>query len=653
MRKDDRNYGSKKDFGSKDSGKGRSDKKKGFSKDDSFGKSKFSGGKGDSWSDKKSGFGKGRPDSKGGDNAEKWLSKFEGGEGKKRDWEDKKPSFGKSDERPSRGRGRDEAGEKRFFKSDDREGSKRSWEDKKPRFGKDEERPSRSRSRDESGEKKFSRSDDREGRKRDWEDKKPRFGKDEERPSRSRSRDESGEKKFSRSDDREGRKRDWEDKKPRFGKDEERPARGRGREEGPEKKPFRSDNRESGKRSWEDKKDFDKPKSYGKSGDRYRDAGDGDRPKRYEDKPKPEWKESRGEDRTERKGSFEEKRIKRFFKEDDELPKEKLAKPDFSKFGAGDQEDKPRKFPKATKDEAEEGDFKTVYRGRGKDEKPVYARVPKSEVEDRTERSSKKAYSAEAPEERPKYNLENLHTGKKGKDDEVFRLNKYISNSGICSRREADELIKKGEVMVNGAVITEMGYKVLRSDKVTFKGKTIRPEKPVYILLNKPKDFITTTDDPMERKTVMQLIENACEERVFPVGRLDRNTTGLLLFTNDGELADKLSHPSNEVKKIYQVTLDKPLTHKHEEEILEGFSLEDGPVNVNDMQVLSKDRTILGLEIHLGRNRIVRRIFAHFGYDVVALDRVLYAGLDKKDLPRGRYRFLSEQEVIRLKFLNK
>ena len=195
-----------------------------------------------------------------------------------------------------------------------------------------------------------------------------------------------------------------------------------------------------------------------------------------------------------------------------------------------------------------------------------------------------------------------------------------------------------------------MGHKVKKTDKVTFKGKLINPEKPVYILLNKPKDFITTTEDPMERKTVMHLISNACDERVFPVGRLDRNTTGLLLFTNDGELAAKLSHPSNQIKKIYQVTLDKPLTKNDEEAIMEGLTLEDGEVKVDDMQVLSKDRTILGLEIHLGRNRIVRRIFAHLGYDVIALDRVMYAGLDKKDLPRGRWRFLAEKEVIRLKY---
>lgn len=255
-------------------------------------------------------------------------------------------------------------------------------------------------------------------------------------------------------------------------------------------------------------------------------------------------------------------------------------------------------------------------------------------------------------QERPDYNFDGVPQKKMNKDEEIFRLNKFIANSGICSRREADELIKKGLITVNGEVTMEMGLKVKRSDRVVYQGRKINPEKPVYILLNKPKDFITTTDDPMERKTVMKLVANACEERIFPVGRLDRNTTGLLFFTNDGELAAKLSHPSNEVKKIYQVTLDKPITKNDEEAIIEGLTLEDGPANVDDMQVLSKDRTILGLEIHIGRNRIVRRIFAHLGYEVTALDRVMYAGLDKKDLKRGTYRFLSEKEVIRLKYFS-
>ncbi len=299
------------------------------------------------------------------------------------------------------------------------------------------------------------------------------------------------------------------------------------------------------------------------------------------------------------------------------------------------------------------GEFKTLYKGRGKDEKPVFETVKRAEFEKKTaKKKHHKVMPAEAPKEpRPTYNFDTIEKKQqKEKKEESIRLNKYISNSGICSRREADNLIESGEFKVNGQVITEMGYKVQLSDVVTYKGKNINPEKPVYVLLNKPKDFITTTDDPMERKTVMQLVSNACNERIFPVGRLDRNTTGLLLFTNDGELAAKLSHPSNQIKKIYQVTLDKPLTKGDEEVILEGFDLEDGPVKVNDMKVLSKDRTILGLEIHIGRNRVVRRIFSHFGYEVIALDRVMYAGLDKKDLTRGNYRFLTEKEVINLKF---
>ena len=298
---------------------------------------------------------------------------------------------------------------------------------------------------------------------------------------------------------------------------------------------------------------------------------------------------------------------------------------------------------------------KRVYKGRGKDQQPVYAVEAKTfgaapSGEKRGFGKNRSKY-VELNADRPDYNFDVLPQKKNKKESEdLIRLNKYVANSGICGRREADELILKGLVVVNGEVIKEMGYKVRKTDHVVFQGKKINPEKPVYVLLNKPKDFITTTEDPMERKTVMKLVENACEERIFPVGRLDRNTTGLLLFTNDGELAAKLSHPSNEIKKIYQVTLDKSLTAKDEEEILEGLTLEDGDAKVDDLQVLSKDRNILGLEIHIGRNRIVRRIFAHLGYEVEALDRVMYAGLDKKDLKRGHYRFLTEQEVIRLKY---
>lgn len=233
----------------------------------------------------------------------------------------------------------------------------------------------------------------------------------------------------------------------------------------------------------------------------------------------------------------------------------------------------------------------------------------------------------------------------------MIRLNRYIANSGVCSRRDADELIVQGLVEVNGKVITEMGYKVKPGDVVKYDGGTLKRELPVYILLNKPKDFITTMDDPQERKTVMQLIAGACKERVYPVGRLDRNTTGLLLLTNDGELAEKLTHPSNKISKIYQVELDRPLDRADFTAIEEGeIVLEDGPVKVDEIAYLDNSRQILGLEIHEGRNRVVRRIFEHLGYEVEKLDRTMYAGLTKRDLPRGNWRFLTEKEVTRLKY---
>ena len=232
---------------------------------------------------------------------------------------------------------------------------------------------------------------------------------------------------------------------------------------------------------------------------------------------------------------------------------------------------------------------------------------------------------------------------------EALRLNKYIAQSGLCSRREADTLISSGKVTVNGKVVTELGTKVKLSDKVKVSGKSLKPEPKVYVLLNKPKDFITTMDDPEGRKTVMDLVKNASKERIFPVGRLDRNTTGLLLFTNDGALAEKMTHPSYQIKKIYQVDLDKPLTKNHFTAIQEGITLEDGPVKVDEIAILDKDSKILGLEIHLGRNRIVRRIFEHFGYEIKKLDRVMYGPLTKKDLPRGKWRLLTDQEINFLK----
>jgi 23S rRNA pseudouridine2605 synthase len=234
-------------------------------------------------------------------------------------------------------------------------------------------------------------------------------------------------------------------------------------------------------------------------------------------------------------------------------------------------------------------------------------------------------------------------------------LNKYLAHSGVCSRRDAAEVVRSGKVKVNGQVITEPGHKVTMKDDIRVGPKRVYPTKDlVYILLNKPKDYLTTTDDPQKRKTVLDLIQKATTERVYPVGRLDRNTSGVLLLTNDGDLAQKLTHPSNEIKKVYAVTLDKPLTKEHFDTILKGVPLEDGMAHVDVLAFTdSADKTQLGVEIHSGRNRIVRRIFEHFGYDVRNLDRVMFAGLTKKNVNRGKWRFLTEKEVRDLKFFKK
>ncbi|MGF2413697.1 pseudouridine synthase [Ferruginibacter sp.] len=236
----------------------------------------------------------------------------------------------------------------------------------------------------------------------------------------------------------------------------------------------------------------------------------------------------------------------------------------------------------------------------------------------------------------------------------VMPLNKFMAHCGVCSRRDAVTLITTGKVKINGTVATEPGYKVKETDEVVFNGKKLFVTKNlVYILLNKPKDYITTTDDPQGRKTVLQLIQKATTERVYPIGRLDRNTSGVLLLTNDGDLTQKLSHPSYEIKKIYEVKLDKPLAKADFEKIVKGLKLEDGEVNVDSLAYAdSKDKSIIGIEIHSGRNRIVRRIFEHLGYDVKGLDRVMYANLTKKNVERSKWRYLSDKEIRLLKYMN-
>ncbi|MDD4361677.1 MAG: pseudouridine synthase, partial [Bacteroidales bacterium] len=234
--------------------------------------------------------------------------------------------------------------------------------------------------------------------------------------------------------------------------------------------------------------------------------------------------------------------------------------------------------------------------------------------------------------------------------DTPIRLNKFLSNAGVCSRREADEFIQAGVVKVNGEVVSELGVKIKPTDEVVFHDQPVNIERKVYVLLNKPKDCVTTSDDPQERLTVMDLVKNACRERIYPVGRLDRNTTGVLLLTNDGDLASKLSHPKYEKRKIYQATLDRDLNEEDMQKVAKGIVLDDEKIAVDEISFVSLDqKNVIGIEIHSGQNRVVRRIFEQVGYKVYKLDRVYFAGLTKKNLPRGRWRYLSDKEVSLLK----
>ena len=258
--------------------------------------------------------------------------------------------------------------------------------------------------------------------------------------------------------------------------------------------------------------------------------------------------------------------------------------------------------------------------------------------------AAKRSYAPkheDKPRTYPKYNP-NRQTGE-------MRLNRFISQSGICSRREADEFILAGVVTVNGQVVTELGTKIMPTDDVRFNDERLQGEKNVYLVLNKPKGYVTSLEDPHAEKTVMDLVKNACTERVYPVGRLDKNSLGLLLITNDGDITRQLTHPSYRKKKIYQVTLDKPLTRADMDTLTEGITLEDGDIFADEVAYASEDKRTVGVEIHSGRNRIVRRMFEHLGYAVQKLDRVYYAGLTKKNLKRGAWRFLTKDEVMRLK----
>lgn len=351
------------------------------------------------------------------------------------------------------------------------------------------------------------------------------------------------------------------------------------------------------------------------------------------------------EERHERK-PFGEKRS--FGRRDDERGEKKsFGRSERKPFGRDDREERKPfsrgdKKPFGRRNDDERGERKSF--GERSERKPFGDKKPFGKRFDRDEerpmRGGRRGYRREKD---PEFNRPRA-TGE-------IRLNKYLADSGICSRREADDLILAGAVTVNGEVVTELGTKVKTTDKVVYGGQTLNREKLRYVLLNKPKGVITTSDDPYERHTVMDLVEGACQERIYPVGRLDRNTIGLLLLTNDGELAKTLTHPSHEVKKLYHVTLNKPLTAADFEKIEKGLMLEDGPIQVDKIDYVVDDPTMreVGVEIHSGRNHIVRRIFESLGYEVTKLDRVMLAGLTKQNLPRGHWRFLTSAEISMLK----
>lgn len=307
----------------------------------------------------------------------------------------------------------------------------------------------------------------------------------------------------------------------------------------------------------------------------------------------------------------------------------------------------------------EEAKFQKANSKSGFGNAKVETRNQKSEIQNPKPETPNKKYQISNPKPQttsPKNPTANFkpQTPNPKQDAGLMPLNKFIAHSGVCARREAAELVKTGKVQVNNAIIYEPGFKVSDTDKVKVNGKQVfLQHNLVYILLNKPKDYITTSTDPQGRKTVTDLVKHATQERVYPVGRLDRNTTGVLLLTNDGELAQKLTHPSYEIKKIYEVKLDKQLIKNDFENILNGITLEDGLIAADSLAYADpKDKSIIGIEIHSGRNRIVRRIFEHLGYAVNALDRVMFANLTKKNVDRGKWRFLNEKEVRLLKYLN-
>ncbi len=554
----------------------------------------------------------------------------------------------------SRGDARKRSGPSKgpFKKRDDKGSGERgkSFGDRgKAPFRKREDKPAGERNRSYSDRPKapYGKRDDREGGERSRpfsdRDKKPFGSRDAKPRERNRPFDEKPKRAYLKREDKEGVQRS-------------RPSGDR------EKRPYvrRDDSSGTGeKRSYvrrDDSKGTGEKRPYVRRDDS--SSTEGKRP--YGDRKESYSRPFDKKDKFKKKDGRVQKRDAFFDKSRKEgLPAEREEKPE--KFSRDKGEFKPRSTPRTEKRTRITGDDREKSGGKPFSEKRFSGRGDSDRSSERRPDKFGKEPIRETESSRP-WNRKEDHQfyGERRKskapmpkthDDGSVRLNKYIANAGICSRREADELITAGVVTVNGTVITEMGHKVMPGDSVKYNNQLLRSEALVYILLNKPKDFITTTDDPENRKTVMSLIAKAGKERVYPVGRLDRNTTGVLLFTNDGDLAKKLTHPSFEVHKIYQVELDRPLKMADMQQIADGIKLDDGFIKVDEIVYAGAEKNIIGVEIHSGKNRIVRRIFESMQYEVKKLDRVVFAGLTKKDLPRGRWRFLSELEVANLKMI--
>ena len=539
----------------------------------------------------------------------------------------KRKSFSSSD-KAKRPRTSGDSSEKRSYtKKDDSEGSG----ERRP-YGKRQDGSYKSKSSSSFGgdreKRSYTKREDSDRPRKSYgdDDRKP-FVKREDGKYESASRKSYG--------DRDGEKRSFKKRedgdRPRrsFGDDERKPfvkrEDGKYESSGPRKN---YGDRDGEKRSYTKREDGDRPrKNYGdRDGERrsFTKREDGDRPRKsYGDADKKSFvKRSDGkyESSGPRKSYGDRDGEKRSFtkREDGDRPRKSYGDDYKKPYSKREDSDRPKSY----------GDKKEFG-------KPYEPKLSKSE---RVVVKSKKAGPSKTSDQQ-------------GVGEDAIRLNRYVANAGICSRREADVLIATGVVTVNGKIVTEMGYKVNPTDVVAYGGVPIKNENKKYLILNKPKDYITTMDDPEERRTVMELIRKACKERLYPVGRLDRNTTGILLFTNDGDMTAKLTHPKFDVRKVYHVTLDKKMTTEDYRTLSEGVELADGFIKPDAVEFVGAGKFELGVEIHSGKNRIVRRMFEHLGYEVIKLDRVAFAGLTKKDLPRGKHRFLTEKEISFLKML--